>query len=100
MKKHKAVTYGGFLIWKLADALLGCPKCERGRLGKLERTAQFSEGEMSVPYMYVNGAQRGGSEASTLRKRNKGRADQDRGEGSGDSHRFRHHWGNNRMAQK
>jgi hypothetical protein len=29
--------------------LLGCSKSERGRLWKLERAAQFSEGDMGVP---------------------------------------------------
>jgi len=49
-------------------ALLGCPKSEGGRLRKLERATEFSEGEMRVPYMYVWS---GGSEACTAEKETK-----------------------------
>jgi len=68
--------------------------------GSLNERPSFPKGRWVSPTCMSNGAEWWIRSVFPLRKRNKGRADQDRGEGLGDSHRFRHHWANNRMAQE
>ena len=101
-KKHKAGYMEAF--FNMEAPRTHCSGARRASVavwGSLKERPSFPKGRWVSPTCSsMSMEQRGGSDASPLRKRNKGRADQDRGEGLGDSHRFRHHWANNRMALK
>jgi hypothetical protein len=83
-------------LWCVCDVLLRCTQSKRGRLGKLERTAQFAEWDMGITYVTVYGiitllhekkkSSSGGMcemgefvSTSSLTRQKKGGANQDRG---------------------